>query len=115
MPNPPDDAGAGRRRTDHELELPADVPLTLARTLWRFDGRLRELARGLGELRDRLHDVETILESMTEAEKIAHAVTVALEHDRRARFTFTRKAVAVLAGAVLLVPAVHELILWAFG
>jgi hypothetical protein len=113
--HPPDDAaGPGRRQSD-KLELPTEAPLWLAQALWRFEGRLRDQARGLGELRDSVHDLERFRDEMTRAEEIGEAVSAALERDRRIRFTFTRKVAAALAGAILLVPAVHDLVSWALS
>jgi predicted RNase H-like nuclease (RuvC/YqgF family) len=72
----------------------------------------RELWRAHRELRRRHDELEERVDGMTEADKIAHAVTSAIRADRRRRFTLPRRLAGATAAAILLVPALHDLVLW---
>jgi predicted RNase H-like nuclease (RuvC/YqgF family) len=72
------------------------------RELWRT---LRRLEKSHGQL------VE-LVDNMSEAEKIANAVTSAIRADRRRRFTLPRRLAGAGAAAILLVPALHDLVIW---
>lgn len=85
------------------------------RELAGFDYRLRDLARGLGELRDQVHELREQVDGMTEAEKIATAVAAAMRQDRRRWFNGYRRAGAAAAAVVVLIPAVHDAVSWLYG
>lgn len=120
----PDNAGGGARQelhpvTDAELLRLRQSDRELELELVRHDGRLKDQARGLGELRDVVrelradHDaLEERVDGMTTAEKIATGVAQGIARERRARWTLARKTGAALAGAILLLPALHDLAVW---
>lgn len=86
---------------------------------WGTAALAKELGRGLGELRDGLHELERQhnelceqVDGMSRAEEIGHAVTAALREDRRVRWSLSRLLASGAAALVLLVPAVHDLVTW---
>lgn len=72
----------------------------------------RQQARGIGELRDELHELRKVVDGMTEADKIATAVATALRQDRSRWFNGWRRLGAAAGAAILLVPAVHDAVAW---
>lgn len=85
---------------------------TLEKQVWAAAGVGREHTRVLGELRDELHELTARVEDMTEAEKIQNAVAAGIRADRRRRFTIPRRLAGAVAAAILIVPAVHDLVSW---
>jgi hypothetical protein len=76
----------------------------------------REQARGLGELRDELRQLQATVAEMTKADEIADAVALALEQRRSHFWTASRKTAAAVAALVLavatLIPAAQALVGW---
>ena len=103
---PTDTPSRDLRPTAGEPDISTDAEIL--RLSYRVDA-LEHHGRTIGaELRDLREQVD----SMTKADEIAHAVAAELDSRRRARFTFTRKTGAIIAGAILLVPALHDAFLW---
>lgn len=122
----PDNAAGGERQehapvTDAELLRLRQTDRELELELVRHDGRLKDQARGLGELRDVVRqlradhdDLEERIDGMTTAEKIAAGVATGIARERRARWTTFRKIGAGAGATILLVPALHDAALWLF-
>lgn len=97
--------------TPHERRRLGDR--SLSDRVTGLEYRTRDLGRGLGELRDEVRHIREVVDGMTEAEKIATAVTAALRADRHRWFgSFPRRVLAALASGLLLIPAVHDLAGW---
>lgn len=73
---------------------------------------LKNLATGLGELRDDLRRVEDQVEGMSRAEEIADHVTAALRQDRQRYLNGWRRTGAALLALILAAPAAHDLFRW---
>lgn len=87
--------------------------------MWGASALAKEVGRGLGELRDRLHELELahqeleeLVDGMTKAEEIAAAVTVAIRNERRAFINWPRKTVGAVLAVLIAAPALHDLVSW---
>jgi hypothetical protein len=90
--------------------------------VWAATGVRRELARGIGELRDQLHELELahkelaeLVDRMTKAEEFEDAIAAAIRSERRAFLNAPRKIAAALIALLVAAPAAHDVIVWLAG
>ncbi len=95
-----------------ELLRISEAQARLDRDLVALRYRDRERSRLLRTLDERLAAVDRKVAAMGEADRIAEEVTAAVIADRRKHWRLWHKTVAAIIAAVLLGPAIHDLVLW---
>jgi hypothetical protein len=67
------------------------------------------------ELASRLAELEELVDGMTRAEEIAHAVVAAQRRERRNVLSVPQRLAGAILALLVAVPAVHELVVWIGG
>lgn len=98
-----------------EIATDAEILQTIRERLVAIEYASRQTNAELRQLRADHDRLAGRFESVTKADEIAHAVAAELDSQRRHRFTYGRKIAALVAGVILLLPALHDAILWATG
>ena len=88
--------------------------MQLAQDLATVAARLDETRADLDRLYDSVRRLAGRVDEMTKADEIARAVTAQLEAGRRRRFTLSRKLIGAAVGIIVLVPPIHDALIW-FG